>query len=69
MPQGAEAEAVEVYEEARSAIATLIANVMAILRTFINWALSVFRQIITFAGEHPEAMIQTIGIATIWLTA
>jgi hypothetical protein len=55
-------------EEAKSSIATLIGQVMAMLRTFLEWALSLFNKIITYAGEHPLALLLTVGNAVIWLS-
>jgi hypothetical protein len=68
MPFGAEAEANQYYEESRSALATLIANIMAIIRMIINWAIAFFDKMVTFAGEHPEAFLLTVGNLIIWVS-
>jgi hypothetical protein len=68
MPLGMEAEANQYYEEARSVLATIIANIMAIIRTIINWAIAFFDKIVTFAGQHPEAFLLTVGNLIIWVS-
>jgi hypothetical protein len=68
MPIGVEAEASQIYEEARSVLGTLINNIMAIVRTVINWAIMFFDKIVTFAGEHPEAFLLTVGNLIIWVS-
>jgi len=66
MPLAIESEANQIYEEARSVLGTLIANIMGIVRTIINWAMMFFDKIVTFAGEHPEAFLLSIGNLIIW---
>jgi hypothetical protein len=68
MPIGVEAEASQFYEEARSVLGTLINNIMAIVRTIINWAIAFFDKIVTFAGQHPEAFLLTVGNLIIWVS-
>jgi hypothetical protein len=68
MPIGVEAEASQFYEEARSVLGTLINNIMAIVRTVINWAIAFFDKIVTFAGQHPEAFLLTVGNLIIWVS-
>jgi len=55
-------------DEAKSFLATLVGQIIAILRTFITWALSMFRRIVSFAGEHPEAFTLIVGNAIIWVS-
>jgi hypothetical protein len=68
MPLAIESEANQIYEEARSVLGTLIANIMGIVRTIINWAMMFFDKIVTFAGEHPEAFLLSIGNLIIWVS-
>ncbi|MBS7612473.1 hypothetical protein KEJ27_09815 [Candidatus Bathyarchaeota archaeon] len=68
MPLGVEAEATQVYEEARSALATVIANVMGIIRQILAWALTFAKSVFDFSANHPEAFILLVGNALIWLT-
>jgi hypothetical protein len=41
---------------------------MAIVRTVINWAIAFFDKIVTFAGQHPEAFLLTVGNLIIWVS-
>lgn len=68
MPFPVDAESAQVYEEGRSAIATIIGNVLGILRQLIAWATSTFTRIMSYAAEHPEAMIQLVGNFCIWMS-
>jgi hypothetical protein len=61
MPLAVEAESIQIYEEARSVLGTLINNIMAVVRTIINWSIAFFDKIVTFAGQHPEAFLLTVG--------
>jgi len=68
MPFPIDAETQEVYEEARSGLATLIGNIMGILRQLIAWATSMFTRITSYVGEHPLAMVQLVGNFCIWMS-
>jgi hypothetical protein len=68
MPFPVDAETIQYYEEARSVLGTLINNIMAIVRTVINWAIMFFDKMVTFAGEHPEAFLLTVGNLIIWVS-
>lgn len=55
-------------EEARSSLATLIGQIMAIFRTLITYALSISRMLFNFISTHPEATLQLVGVMYIWMT-
>jgi len=42
-------------EEARSTFATIVGNLIAIIRTIIAYAMEIIRRIMQWAGEHPLA--------------
>lgn len=68
MPFPMEAEAIQVEEEARSVLGTLIAQIIGIVRAIINTVLSVVRQVVQWSGENPMAL--TLGVANliIWVS-
>jgi hypothetical protein len=68
MPLAVEAESIQIYEEARSVLGTLINNIMAITRMIINWAITFFDKITTFVGQHPEEFLLIVGNAVIWMS-
>jgi hypothetical protein len=68
MPFPVEAEAEEVYEEGRSALGSLITQLLSIVRTIITYAIRIARQVITYAGEHPLAMTLLVCNVMIWIT-
>jgi hypothetical protein len=67
MPFPVEAESGQVYEEARSAVGSLITQILGLFRQLISWATSTFTRIVSYSAEHPEAMIQLIGNWCIWM--
>lgn len=67
MPFPMEAEAIQVEEEARSVLGTLIAQIIGIVRACINLALGVVRQLITWSGEHPQALVLGVANLCIWM--
>lgn len=67
MPFPVDAETTQVYEEGRGALASVISNLLGILRQFIAWATGMFRQIISYVAEHPEGTIQLVGNFCIWM--
>ncbi len=68
MPLGAEAEFEEVYEEGRSVLASLITQLISIVRTILNFALKVSSQVIAWAGEHPLASLLLVSNIIIWVS-
>jgi hypothetical protein len=67
MPFPVEAETEEAYEEARSVLGSLITQLISIVRTILNFALKIARQVITYASEHPLAMLLLISNIMIWI--
>jgi len=55
-------------EEARSALATVIANVLGIVRTIATYILEMVRRIWTWAGEHPLGMLMLVTNVCILLS-
>jgi hypothetical protein len=67
MPFPIEAESEEAYEEARSVLGSLVTQLISIVRTILNLALKITRQVITYASEHPLAMILLVSNIMIWI--
>jgi hypothetical protein len=65
---GADAELTQVYEEGRSALASAITQLIGIVRTIISYALKVVDKVVTWAGEHPLAMILLTANIFIWIS-
>jgi hypothetical protein len=68
MPFPIEAESEQIYEEGRSAIASAITQLIGIVRTIISYALKVVDKIVTWAGDHPLAMLLLTANIFIWIT-
>jgi hypothetical protein len=68
MPIGVEAEATQFYEEARSVLGSLITQMISIAREIIRWVMNIGGTIISWAGEHPLAMIMLVCNVAIWLS-
>ncbi|MEM1563001.1 MAG: hypothetical protein QXV75_08480 [Candidatus Bathyarchaeia archaeon] len=68
MPIGVEAEAEQAYEEGRSVLASLITRLLAIVHRIIDHIIHVARQIMTYASEHPLAMILLTANIMVWVT-
>lgn len=58
----------DVAEEANSAIATTIGQVMAIVRTVIKAVLRYMEKIVTWIGEHPKAASMFFMNLLIWFS-
>ncbi|MEM2696237.1 MAG: hypothetical protein QXU09_04805 [Thermoproteota archaeon] len=65
---GVEAESEEVYEEARSVLGSLITRLLAIVHRIIDHVIHIARQVITYASEHPLAMILLTANIMVWVT-
>lgn len=68
MPFPVEAESEQIYEEGRSALASAITQLIAIVRSIINYALKVVDKIVTWAGDHPLAMLLLTANILIWIS-
>lgn len=68
MPFPMEAEAIQVEEEARSVLGTLIAQIIGAVRAVINLALGVVRQLVQWAGENPMALTMGVANLIIWIS-
>jgi len=68
MPIPIDSESTQVYEEARSVLGSAITQLIGIVRQIINYVMAVSRQIITYAGEHPLALILLMANVTIWMS-
>jgi len=55
-------------EEARSAIATFIAQMITLVRTIITYLMEYVRRIIEWAGEHPLATVLLTTNFIIWIS-
>jgi len=55
-------------DEARSVLASLITQLLALTRQIIDHALKLARKIITYASEHPLAMILLVANLCIWVS-
>jgi hypothetical protein len=68
MPVGAEAEAEEAYEEARSVLGSFITQLIAITRQLIRWVTSTVSRIVEWAGENPLAITLLVANFCIWVS-
>jgi hypothetical protein len=55
-------------DESRSAIGSLITQLIALVRQIIDHVIGVARQVITYAGEHPLAMTLLVSNVMIWVS-
>ncbi len=55
-------------EEARSALGTIFAQILTIVRTVIAYAVEVMRRFAAWAGEHPLAAILFTTNIIIWVS-
>ena len=51
----------ETVEEARSVLATIIANVVSLIRTLAIYVCEIARMLVKWIGEHPLATILAIA--------
>jgi flagellar biosynthesis/type III secretory pathway protein FliH len=65
---GVEAESVQVYEEGRSILGSLVNRFIAIVHRIVDEILKVTRQIITYASEHPLATVLLTANIMIWVS-
>jgi len=54
--------------EARSAIGSVLTQLVAIVRQMLAMALSVMQRFIGWAGEHPLAAVLTVANIAIWVS-
>jgi len=67
MPFPVDAEAIQVEEEARSVLGSVVTQLVAIVRQIINYVMSITRQVITYAGEHPLALTLMVCNVMVWI--
>jgi hypothetical protein len=65
---GAEAETLEVYDEGRSVLGSLVTRLIAIVHRVIDEVLKLARQLLRYAGEHPLALVLTVANLCIWMS-
>jgi hypothetical protein len=63
-----DAEMEQVYEEGRSVLGSLVTRMIAIVQQIIAYVMSITRQIVTYAGEHPLALTLVVANMMIWVT-
>jgi hypothetical protein len=63
-----EAETQQVYEEGRSMIASLITQLISIVRTIVNYVLGLMQRFITWAGENPLSTVLITANLCIWVS-
>jgi hypothetical protein len=72
MPQflgtGIDAEMEQVYEEGRSVLGSLVTRLIAIVQQIMAYVMSITRQIVTYAGEHPLALTLVVSNMMIWVS-
>jgi len=68
MPMPIDAEAIQVYEEGRSVLASVVTRLVAIIQQVINYVMSITRQVVTYAGEHPLALTLLVCNMMIWIS-
>jgi len=65
---GAEAEQIQVYEEARSVLGSVVSQMIAVVRQILSYVMALTRQLMTYAGEHPLAMTLMVCNVMIWVS-
>ena len=55
-------------EEARATVATLIAQILTLVRAIISYIMEVIRRMMQWVGEHPLATILMVGNICIWVS-
>jgi coenzyme F420-reducing hydrogenase alpha subunit len=55
-------------DEARSVLASLITQLLALVREIVDHAIKVAKQIITYASEHPLALTLLVCNIMIWVS-
>jgi hypothetical protein len=55
-------------DEARSVLASLITQLLALVRQIIDHAIRLARHVITYASEHPLAMFLLVANVSIWVS-
>jgi len=58
----------ESVEEARSFLATIVANIISLIRTLMIYVSEIARKIITWIGEHPLATLLMVVNVSIWVS-
>jgi hypothetical protein len=68
MPFPIDAESMEVYEEGRSVLGSLVTQLIAVVRQIMNYVMSVSREVFRLACEHPLGL--TLGVCNmmIWVS-
>jgi len=64
---GIEAEQLQVYEEARSVLGSLVTRLIGIVQQIMAFVTQVARQLMTYAGEHPLALTLTVANICVWM--
>jgi len=57
-----------VAEESRSALGSLITQIINTVRTIVAYALEVMRRFMQWVGEHPLSAILTIINVCVWVS-
>ncbi len=57
-----------VSEESRSVLASIIVQLTTIVRTAIDYALSIVKKFVEWSGEHPLAMLLLMANVIIWIS-
>jgi hypothetical protein len=65
---GVEAETTQVYEEARSVLATVFGQLLAMVRSIVNFLMKISAQLFTYISEHPLAATLAICNVMIWVS-
>jgi len=55
-------------EEARSAIGTVLAQIITLIRGIVNYVMEYMRRFLQWAGEHPLGAILFITNMAIWIS-
>jgi len=55
-------------EEGRSLLATVVGQIIAIVRTIISYLMDAINRFIGWAGQHPLASILTVANIAIWVS-
>jgi len=57
-----------VAEEARSALASLLTQIINLVRNIVAYVMEMVRRFMQWAGEHPLACVLTVANVCIWVS-
>jgi hypothetical protein len=68
MPVLIEAEADNIYQEGRSLLASIVTQLVSIVRQILTFLMNLSVRFVEWAGEHPLAAITSVINMAIWIS-